>query len=108
MDIRRIDSVKQGDKVIGNKVKVKLVKNKMAPPLTQCEFEIMYGEGVPKESALIDSAVPLNIIEKSGSWYSFNGTKLGQGKEKVKDFLKENPEIFEEIDVLVRNQAFNL
>ena len=106
IDIRRIDTLKQGDKVLGNRVRVKIVKNKVAPPLTQCEFDILYGEGASKDVAVIDLGVNYNIINKSGAWYSYNGTKIGQGKEKAKEFMKENPDIALEIENQIRNIAY--
>lgn len=90
MDIRRIGAIKEGDKVVGNRTKVKFVKNKVAPPFRECEFDIMYGEGISKEGDLIDLAVVRNIIEKSGSWFAYSGERLGQGRENVKNMLKEN------------------
>ena len=94
-DVRRVETIKKGDEMLGNRVKVKIVKNKLAPPFKQAEFEIMYGEGISKMGDIIDSAINVNIIDKSGSWYSFKGTRLGQGKENVKAFLKENPKLSE-------------
>jgi len=107
MDIRRIASIKEGADVIGNRTKVKVVKNKIAPPFKQAEFDIYYGEGISKESTLIDLAVALDIIEKSGAWYSYNGERLGQGRENVRQFLKENPELTAEIEDRVR-EAYGL
>ena len=90
--------VKQGTTILGNRTRVKVVKNKVAPPFKTAEFDIMYGEGVSRESSLIDIAADLDIINKSGSWYSYEGTRLGQGKDTVKEFLKANPEAREEIE----------
>jgi recombination protein RecA len=98
MDIRRIGAIKEGDKVVGNRTKVKFVKNKVAPPFRECEFDIMYGEGISKEGDLIDLAVVRNIIEKSGSWFSYSGERLGQGRENVKNMLKENTELRDRIE----------
>ncbi len=103
IDVRRSEQIKQSDKVIGNKTTVKIVKNKVAPPFRTAVLEIMYGEGISKEAELIDLAVECNIMEKSGSWYSYNGNKLGQGKETVKALLKENKELEEEIENKVRD-----
>jgi recombination protein RecA len=98
MDIRRIGAIKEGDKVVGNRTKVKFVKNKVAPPFRECEFDIMYGEGISKEGDLIDLAVVRDIIEKSGSWFSYKGERLGQGRENVKNMLKENTELRDRIE----------
>ena len=100
-DVRRVETIKKGDEKLGNRVKVKIVKNKLAPPFKQAEFEIMYGEGISKMGDIIDSAINVNIIDKSGSWYSFKGTRLGQGKENVKAFLKENPKLADTIEGLL-------
>ena len=102
MDVRRSEQIKQGDKVIGNRTTVKIVKNKVAPPFRTATLEIMYGEGVSKEAEIIDLASEANILEKSGSWYAYNGEKLGQGKETVKALLKENAPLREEIEQKVR------
>ena len=98
LDVRRNEQIKQGDKVIGNKTTVKVVKNKVAPPFRTCTLEIMYGEGISKEGEIIDLASEANILEKSGSWYSYNGDKIGQGKETVKALLKENKELCNELE----------
>ncbi len=103
LDIRRTGSIKQGDEVVGNDTRVKVVKNKMAPPFKQAEFEILYGEGTSVEGELIDLGVKNNLIEKAGAWYSYNGQRIGQGKENVRRFLKENPEITQELDSKLRN-----
>lgn len=102
IDIRRIDSIKQGDQVIGNRTRVKIVKNKVAPPFKQAEIDIMYGLGISKEGSLLEAGVVADVIDKSGSWYSYEDNKLGQGREKSKDFLIENPDIAEEIERKVR------
>src|SRR5690554_4150305 len=91
LDIRRIGSIKKGDEVIGNETRVKVVKNKMAPPFKQAEFEVLYGEGVSREGELIELGVREGLVEKSGAWYSYNGDRIGQGKDNVRNFLKENP-----------------
>lgn len=102
LDVRRVDSIKQGDKVIGNRTRVKVVKNKIAPPFKIAEFDIMYGEGICRVGEIIDIASSVDIIKKSGSWYSYNETKLGQGKENVKTMLKQNPDLLDEIEDKVR------
>ncbi len=102
LDIRRIGSIKKGEEVIGNETRVKVVKNKMAPPFRQAEFEILYGEGVSTEGELVDLGVKHNLVDKSGAWYSYNGDRIGQGKENARRFLKENPETAEELRVRLR------
>lgn len=102
IDIRRIGSVKEGDEVVGNETRVKIVKNKVAPPFKQAEFIIMYGEGISKHGELIDLGVKHKIVEKSGAWYSYNGNKVGQGKANSIKFLKDNPEIADEIEGKLR------
>ncbi len=103
LDVRRSEQIKMGTDVVGNKTVVKVVKNKVAPPFKTAEVEIMYGEGVSKEGEIIDIASNLNILEKSGAWYSYNGEKIGQGKENVKLLLKQNKDLFNEINEKVRN-----
>ena len=103
LDIRRAEQIKQGDQVIGNRTNIKVVKNKVAPPFKTASVDIMYGEGVSKEGEIIDLASAVDIINKSGAWYSYNGQKIGQGKENVKIYLKENPEICEEIENKIRD-----
>ena len=102
LDIRRIGAIKEGDQHIGNRTKVKVVKNKVAPPFQECEFDIMYGEGISREGDLLDLAVNHNIVEKSGAWFSFAGDRLGQGRENVKTLLKDNVETFERIEHAVK------
>ena len=102
LDIRRIGAIKRGDEVIGNETRVKVVKNKVAPPFKQCEFEILYGEGSSREGELIDLGVKHGLVEKSGAWYSYNDDRIGQGKDNVRGFLKENPEIADAIDQRLR------
>lgn len=104
MDIRRTGSVKDGDEVLGNETRVKVVKNKVAPPFKQAEFEILYGQGVSREGEIIKLGVDANIIQKSGAWYAYNGEKIGQGKEKVRLYLKENPTIAQEIEAKIREK----
>lgn len=102
LDIRRSTIIKDGDQNIGNTTRVKVVKNKVAPPFKTVEFDIMYGTGISKESTVLDMAVQEGIVEKAGSWYSYDNERLGQGKEKVKDYLKENPEVMAELEAKVR------
>ena len=109
LDIRRVETLKQDGEVVGNRVKVKVVKNKVAPPFREAEFDIMYGKGISKEGNLVDLAVSLDIIEKSGSWFSYNEERIGQGRENVKKFLIENPKIMAEVEQKIRdnfNKAF--
>ena len=102
IDIRRIASIKDGDQVVGGRTRVKVVKNKVAPPFREAEFDIMYGEGISREGDLLDLAVEKRIVEKSGAWFAYNGDRLGQGRENAKQFLKENPEIRQTIEDRVR------
>jgi recombination protein RecA len=104
VDIRRIASIKDGDVVIGGRTRVKIVKNKVAPPFREAEFDIMYGEGISQEGDLLDLAVEKRIVEKSGAWFAFGGERLGQGRENAKTFLKENPDIFKIIEERVRKE----
>jgi len=105
LDIRRIGAIKKGDEVIGAETRVKVVKNKVAPPFKKAEFDVLYGEGISLEGEIIDEGVNLDLVEKSGSWYSYKGEKIGQGKDNARDFLKDNPEISKEIEDLIRNQS---
>lgn len=102
MDIRRIENIKQDGEVKGNRVRVKVIKNKVAPPFREAEFDIVYGQGISKEGNILDMAVNLDIVEKAGSWFSYNGERIGQGRENVKKYLKENPEMLEDIEEKVR------
>ena len=102
MDIRRIENIKQDGEVKGNRVRVKVIKNKIAPPFREAEFDIVYGQGISKEGNILDMAVNLDIVEKAGSWFSYNGERIGQGRENVKKYLKENPEMLEDIEEKVR------
>jgi recombination protein RecA len=102
LDIRRIGSIKKGEEVIGNETKVKVVKNKVSPPFKTAEFDILYGQGISREGEVIDMGVEQKILEKSGSWYAYNGEKIGQGKDNAREFLKENPELAIEIENKVR------
>ena len=109
LDIRRIESIKQDGEVVGNRTRVKVVKNKVAPPFREAEFDIIYGKGISKEGNILDIAVNLDIIEKSGSWFSYNGERIGQGRENVKAYLQENPKIANEVEEKIREnyaQAF--
>ncbi|WP_367714934.1 recombinase RecA [Nitratireductor sp. GISD-1A_MAKvit] len=105
LDIRRIGSVKDRDEVVGNQTRIKVVKNKMAPPFKQVEFDIMYGEGVSKTGELVDLGVKAGIVEKSGAWFSYNSQRLGQGRENAKQFLRDNPEAAQEIELALRQNA---
>jgi len=102
LDIRRIGQLKDGMDIMGNRVRIKVVKNKVAPPFRQCEFDILYGQGVSKDGEIVDLASELNIIKKSGSWYSYGETKLGQGRDAVKQLFADNPELAEEIEGKIR------
>ncbi|WP_435102130.1 recombinase RecA [Arhodomonas sp. AD133] len=104
LDIRRLGAIKKGDEVLGNETRVKVVKNKMAPPFKQAEFEILYGEGISRHGELIDLGVKQGLIEKAGAWYSYNGDRIGQGKDNVRNFLKDNPELADDIESKLRAQ----
>ncbi len=104
LDIRRIGAIKEGDRVVGNRTKVKVVKNKVAPPFRESEFDIMYGEGISREGDLLDLAVANNVVEKSGAWFSYSGERLGQGRENVKGLLKENAELTDRIELHVKRE----
>ena len=109
MDIRRVEAIKQDGEVVGNRTRVKVVKNKVAPPFREAEFDIVYGKGISKEGSVLDLAVTLDIIEKAGSWFSYNGEKIGQGRENVKKLLAEDPKFMAEVEKKVRdnfNKAF--
>jgi len=103
-DIRRIAAIKDGEVVIGNRTKIKVVKNKLAPPFREAEFDIIYGEGVSKEGDLVDLGVQHNLVEKSGAWYSYKGERIGQGRENAKQFLRENVDVFKKVDTELRKQ----
>ena len=102
--MRRAEQLKQGQNIVGNRTKIKVVKNKVAPPFRIAEVDIMYGQGISKEGELIDLGVENDIVDKSGAWYSYNGERMGQGKENVKTYLKENPQIKDEIDRKLREK----
>jgi recombination protein RecA len=104
IDIRRIGAIKDGEAVVGGRTRVKVVKNKVAPPFREAEFDVMYGEGISREGDLLDLAVDRKIVDKSGTWFAFNGDRLGQGRENVKQFLKDNPAIFKSIEEKVRRE----
>jgi len=102
MDIRRIGSIKKGEEVIGNETRVKVVKNKVAPPFKAAEFDILYNEGISREGEIIELGVLHRIVEKSGAWYAYNGEKIGQGKDNTREYLRDNPEIAQEIEAKIR------
>jgi len=104
IDIRRIAAVKEGDTVVGSRTKVKIVKNKVAAPFREAEFDILYGEGISREGDVLDLAVTHNVVEKSGAWYSYSGERIGQGRENTRTFLKENKDVFGRIDVELRKR----
>ena len=109
MDIRKIEMMKQDGQIVGNRVRVKVIKNKVAPPFREAEFDIVYGKGISKEGNILDIAVNLDIIEKAGSWFSYNGERIGQGRENVKKYLAENPDVAAEVEKKIRdnfNTAF--
>lgn len=101
MDVRRVESIKSGDQILGNRTKVKIVKNKVAPPFKQAEFDIMYGEGISKVGDVLDCAVEANVLSKAGSWYSFEGSRIGQGRENIKKYLEENPDILSKVESML-------
>ncbi len=102
MDVRRVEALKQGGEMVGNHTRIKVVKNKVAPPFKEAEFDIMFGQGISREGDILDLAANTDIVNKSGAWYAYNGEKIGQGRENAKKFLKENPEICHEIEAKVR------
>ena len=104
LDVRRIESLKQGGDIIGNRTRIKVVKNKIAPPFKEAEFDIMFGQGISREGDVLDLAANENIIIKSGAWYAYNDAKIGQGRENAKLFLRDNPDIFAEVDKKVREK----
>jgi recombination protein RecA len=105
LDIRRTGAIKKGDEVVGSETRVKVIKNKVAPPFKQAEFDIMYGEGISRLGEIIELGVQLKFVEKAGAWYSYNGEKIGQGKENSKEYLREHPEVAAEIEAKIRNNA---
>lgn len=108
LDIRRMAQIKEKDDIVGNRVKVKVVKNKLAPPFKQVEFDIMYGEGISKVGEIVDLGVDQNVVQKSGSWYSYNGDKLGQGRDTVKQLLIDNPELAEELEKKIKEKLYGV
>jgi len=102
LEVRKVDNIKQGTETVGSRTRVKVVKNKVAPPFKQAEFDIMYGEGISKEGDVLDLGVELKILQKSGAWYSYEGERIGQGRENVKDFLRANPDVFKEVESRIR------
>jgi len=104
LDIRRIGAIKKGDEVIGNQTRVKVVKNKVSPPFKMAEFEILYGEGISREGEIIEIGVQHGLVDKAGSWYSYGSDRIGQGKENVREFLKTNPDVAEEIEQKIREK----
>jgi recombination protein RecA len=106
LDIRRMGQIKEGDEIMGNRVKVKVVKNKVAPPFRQAEFDILYGQGISKVGEIIDMATDLNIVKKSGSWFSYGDTKLGQGRDAVKALLSDNPELADELEAKIKEAVY--
>ena len=102
LDVRKVDTIKEGDNIVGNRTRIKVVKNKMAPPFRTAEFDILYGKGINREGCIIDMAINCDIVQKSGSWYSYNGEKIGQGKENVRIFLQAHPEIFNEVESQIK------
>jgi recombination protein RecA len=108
LEVRKQDTIKQGQDIIGNRTRVKVVKNKVAPPFNFAEFDLVYGEGISREGSILDMGAETGILNKSGSWYSYNGERLGQGRENVKEFLRQHPEIAQEIEDKVRELVFNI
>ena len=109
LDIRKVENIKVDGEVVGNRARVKVIKNKVAPPFREAEFDIVYGKGISKEGNILDLAVNLDIIEKSGSWFSYNGDRIGQGRENVKQYLIDNPAVTQEVEKKIRdnfNKAF--
>ena len=102
LDVRRVEAIKQGGEIIGNHTKVKVVKNKVAPPFREAEFDIMFGQGISRDGDLLDLGVKVNAVNKSGSWYAYNGAKIGQGRENAKKYLREHPEVMQDVENKVR------
>lgn len=105
MDVRRVDSIKKGDEILGNRTRVKIVKNKVAPPFKKAEFDIMYGEGISLAGDVLDTAVDMDIVDKSGSWYSYNGERIGQGRENVKEYFETHPDLLEAVKKQVMDKV---
>ncbi len=108
IEVRRIESIKSSGEIIGNRTRAKIVKNKVAPPFKEAEFDIMYGEGISKVGEIVDLAVKLEIIQKSGSWYSMGETRIGQGRDAAKKYLRDNPEICQQVEEEIRKNSFKL
>src|SRR5699024_8755501 len=108
MEVRRVEALKNGTEVVGNRTRVKIVKNKVSPPVREAEFEIMYGEGISKLGELVDLGVKLDLIQKSGSWFSMGDTRLGQGEDAVKKYLQDNPELADQIEAEIRAHSSKL
>ena len=104
MDVRRVDTIKNGDEFVGNRTKIKIVKNKLAPPFKTVEFDIIYGKGISKTGCILDMAVEHGICQKTGSWFSYNDEKIGQGKENAKKYLEDNPNVLEEIEKQIKEK----
>jgi recombination protein RecA len=102
LDIRRIGAIKKGDEILGNETRVKVVKNKVAPPFKKAEFDILYGEGISREGEIVELGVLHNLVEKAGAWYSYNGEKIGQGKDNSREYLRQNPDVANEIESKIR------
>jgi recombination protein RecA len=102
LDVRRVETIKEGTEAVGNRTKVKVVKNKVAPPFKEAEFDIIYGQGISREGCILDIGTTLDIVKKSGAWFSYNNQRIGQGRENVKKFLKENAEITKEIETKIK------
>ena len=107
LDVRKVDTIKDGANIVGNRTKVKVVKNKLAPPFRVAEFDIVYGEGISREGCLLDLALQFDLIQKTGSWFSYHDEKIGQGKENAKDYLKKNPEVYAELEKAIREKMQN-
>jgi len=105
LDVRRIESIKVDNVVVGNRTRVKVVKNKVAPPFRQAEFDIIFGEGISREGSVVDLATEMEIFAKSGAWYSYKDTRIGQGRENVKEYLRKNPQLTEELETRIRESA---
>ena len=107
LDIRRIGAIKKGDEILGNETRVKVLKNKVAPPFKKAEFQILYNQGISRESEVIDLGVELGLVEKAGAWYSVDGERIGQGKDNARDYLKDNSEICQKIEVKIREKLMS-
>ena len=108
IDVRRVEAIKNGSEIIGNRTRAKIVKNKVAPPFREAEFDIMYGEGISKWGEMVDLAVRLDLIQKSGSWFSMGETRIGQGRDAAKEYLKQNPDVAEQLEEAIRRDSYKL